>query len=166
MAIKIANLEQLSDQYKQKDYYYNDLHLDFSMQGEFSPSIRSFVPGNDIQLDYDESAIRNSLKNLFNTKPGQRFLFPRYGLDLNQYLFEPCTVYNGQVIGEKIVFAINLFEPRIICRNCDVKALMDFNTYDITIVAEIPILNTTFSINSSLDLKKQMFIFAETSRNI
>ena len=71
-----------------------------------------------------------------------------------------------KVIGEKIVHSIKLFEPRIVCRNCDVKALMDLNTYDITIVAEIPIINTTFSINSSLDLKKQMFIFAETSRNI
>ena len=166
MAIKITNLEELSEQYKQKNYYYNDLHLDFSTQGEFSSVIRSYIPGNDVKVDYDESAIRNSLKNLFNTKPGQRFLFPRYGLDLNQYLFEPCTAYNGKVIGEKIVHSIKLFEPRIVCRNCDVKALMDLNTYDITIVAEIPIINTTFSINSSLDLKKQMFIFAETSRNI
>lgn len=165
MAIKISSLEQISEQYKQKEYYYKDLHLDLAKSGNFSTALNKKIDGNDIQIDYDESAIKNSLRNLFNTKPGQRFLFPLYGLDLNQYLFEAVSEFNGQIIGEKIVTAIKNFEPRVTLRNCNVVAMPDDNQYDITIIVEIPILNTVASINTVLDTKNQSFIFLETSRN-
>ena len=165
MAIKISNLQQISDQYKQKAYYYKDLHLDFEKSGEFNTTLNKKIEGNDIKVDFDESAIRNSLKNLFNTKPGQRFLFPLYGLDLYQYLFEAVNEFNGQLIGEKIVTSIENFEPRVTVRECNVVAMPDDNQYDITIIVEIPIINSLASINTALDVKTQSFIFIETSRN-
>ena len=165
MAIKISNLQQISDQYKQKDYYYKDFHLDFEKSSVYSTSLQKKIEGNDLKVDFDESAIRNSLKNLFNTKPGQRFLFPRYGLDLNQFLFEAVNEFNGQLIGEKIVTSIEVFEPRVNLLQCNVIAKPDDNEYEITIVLEIPIFNTTTSINTTLDTKNQTFIFLETSRN-
>ena len=82
MAIKIANLEQIADQFKQKQFAFKDLHLDFEKSGEYNTTLQRKIEGNDIKVDFDENAIRNSLKNLFNTRPGQRFLFPLYGLDL------------------------------------------------------------------------------------
>ena len=165
MAIKISNLQQISDQYKQKAYYYKDLHLDFEKSGEFSTSLNRKIEGNDVKVDFDESAIRNSLRNLFNTKPGQRFLFPLYGLDLYQFLFEAVSEFNGQLIGEKIVTSIENFEPRVSVVECNVIAKPDDNEYDITIVVKIPILNSLASINTMLDVKTQSFIFLETSRN-
>lgn len=165
MAIKISNLQQISDQYKQKAYYYKDLHLDFEKSSEFSTSLNKKIEGNDVKVDFDESAIRNSLKNLFNTKPGQRFLFPLYGLDLNQYLFEAVNEFNGQLIGEKIVTSIENYEPRVSVLECNVIAKPDDNEYDITIVVKIPIFNSTASINTLLDIKTQSFVFVETSRN-
>jgi phage baseplate assembly protein W len=165
MAIKISNLQQIANQYAQKEYYYKDLHLDFEKDGLYSPSLGRKIEGNDIRVDFDEGAIRNSLKNLFNTKPGQRFLFPRYGLDLNQFLFEAVSEMNGQLIGEKIVTSIETFEPRVNLRECNIIAKPDDNEYEITIIVEIPIFNTTASINTVLDVKNQSFIFLETSRN-
>lgn len=164
MAIKISNLQQISDQYKQKAYYYKDLHLDVEKSSEFSTSLNKKIEGNDVKVDFDESAIRNSLKNLFNTKPGQRFLFPLYGLDLNQYLFEAVNEFNGQLIGEKIVTSIENYEPRVSVLECNVIAKPDDNEYDITIVVKIPIFNSTASINTLLDIKTQSFVFVETSR--
>jgi phage baseplate assembly protein W len=165
MAIKISNLQQISDQYKQKDYYYKDLHLDFEKSSNFSTSLNRKIEGNDVKIDFDESAIRNSLRNLFNTKPGQRFLFPLYGLDLYQFLFEAVSEFNGQLIGEKIVTSIENFEPRVSVVECNIIAKPDDNEYDITIVVKIPILNSVASINTLLDIKNQSFIFLETSRN-
>ena len=165
MAIKISNLQQISDQYKQKDYYYKDLHLDFEKSSNFSTSLNRKIEGNDVKIDFDESAIRNSLRNLFNTKPGQRFLFPLYGLDLYQFLFEAVSEFNGQLIGEKIVTSIENFEPRVSVVECNIIAKPDDNEYDITIVVKIPILNSVASINTLLDVKNQSFIFLETSRN-
>jgi phage baseplate assembly protein W len=164
MAIKISNLQQIANQYAQKEYYYKDLHLDFEKSSEFSTSLNKKIEGNDVKVDFDESAIRNSLRNLFNTKPGQRFLFPVYGLDLNQYLFEAVSEINGQMIGEKIVTSIENYEPRVSVLECNVIAKPDDNEYDITIVVKIPIFNSTASINTLLDIKTQSFVFVETSR--
>ena len=165
MAIKISNLQQISEQYKRRDYYYKDLHLDFAKSGNYSAALQRKIEGNDIEVDYDEGAIKNSLRNLFNTKPGQRFLFPFYGLDLSQFLFEACTESNGQVIGEKIVTTIEKFEPRVNISQCNIVAMPDDNQYDITLILEIPILNTTTSINTALDMQSKSFIFLETTRN-
>ena len=159
MAIKISTLQQISDQYKQRDFYYKDLHLDFAKSYQFSTTLNRKVEGSDIQVDYDENAIKNSLRNLFNTRPGQRFLFPLYGINLNGYLFEAINEYNGQLIGEKIVKAIKTFEPRVTLRQCNVVAMPDDNQYEITIIVEIPIFNTVTSINTVLDAANQSFIF-------
>ena len=165
MAIKISNLEAISKQYEQKTHIFKDLHLDFEKSFEFNTTLNKRIEGNDIRVDFDEMAIRNSLINLFNTKPGQRFLFPLYGLDLNQFLFEAVSEENGQIIGEKIVTSIEKYEPRVRLQRCNVVAMPDDNQYDITIIISIPILNTTSSINTVLDTKTQSFIFLETSRN-
>lgn len=165
MAIKISNLEQISQRYAQQAYAYKDLHLDFEKSGEYNTALQQKIDGNDIKVDYDNGAILNSLKNLFNTRPGQRFLFPLYGLDLNQYLFEAVTEDNGRIIGEKIVAGIDAFEPRVKLRQCNVISMPDDNQYDITIIVDIPIFNTSSSINTTLDTKTQTFIFVETSRN-
>lgn len=165
MAIKILNLEQISNQFAQKSYAFKDLHLDFVKSGEYNSTLREYIEGNDIKVDYDVNAITNSLKNLFNTRPGQRFLFPLYGLDLYHFLFEPVTKQNGRTIGEKIVDSINTFEPRVKITRCDVVTNPEENQYDITILIYIPLIDTSVSINTTLDLKTHSFIFAKTSRN-
>ena len=165
MAIKIANLEQIADQFKQKQFAFKDLHLDFGKTSIYNPVLRTRIDGNDVNVDFDESAIRNSLKNLFNTRPGQRFLFPLYGLDLYQYLFETVSQENGQLIGERIVTSVENFEPRVRVQTCNVVAKPDDNEYEITLIVSIPIFNTVASINTILDTKNQTFIFVETSRN-
>ena len=165
MAIRISNLQQLSNEYELKKFVYSDLHLDFRKNGIYSEEIQTKIDGNDVDVDYDENAIRNSLKNLFNTRPGQRFLFPEYGLDLYQYVFEPVTERHAQAIGERIVTVIESYEPRIAVRNCFVRCLAEENQYDINLIVEFPTFNTTASINTTLDVRTQSFIFVETSRN-
>lgn len=165
MAIKITNLQQIVDTYKTKDFVYKDLHLDFTKSGNYSEFQQAKIDQNDIAVDYDESAIRNSLKNLLNTKPGQRFLFPTYGLDLHQFVFEPITQPNAQLIGEKIVKAIEIFEPRVYLKECTVDLYPNDNQYEITLVIQYPVFNTIASLNSKLDIRSQSFVFVENSRN-
>ena len=86
MAIKIKNLQQIADNYRTQRYVYKDLSLDLTQTKIQSPGFNLPVPGSDIKADFDIGAIANSLTNLFNTLPGQRFLFPEYGLDLYQFL--------------------------------------------------------------------------------
>ena len=165
MAIKLKSLEQIAKQYtSNKPSVYTDLHLDFSTSDVYNTALGYAIKGNDIKADYDENAIKNSLRNLFNTKPGQRFLFPLYGLDLNQFLFEAITPINAQLIGEKIVTSIEKFETRVTVVNVNVVADPENNLYEIDIVVQIPIFNTTTTLNTTLDAKTQSFIQLATPR--
>ena len=165
MAIRIKNLEQVAKQFERKTHTYKDWHFDFAKSGEYSTTLNKKIDGNDLQVDYDELAIRNSLKNLFNTRPGQRFLFPLYGLDLYQFLFEAITPMNARSIGDAIVDAVKKYEPRVAVQSCNITPKPDDNQYDISLVVELPSFNTSTTINSSLDVKNQTFIFIDTSRN-
>jgi phage baseplate assembly protein W len=163
VAIKIAKLEQISNAIESSRYVFQDLHLDFKKKQEYSPLLQNKIDGNDIAVDYDEDCIRNSILNLFNTRPGQRFLFPRYGLSLHQYLFDAITAENAELIGEAIVRAVTQFESRAVVRQCRVVPKYDDNEYLITLILHIPLFNTTTSINSTLDIKSQSFAFVEKS---
>lgn len=165
MAIKISNLSKISKELELKPFYFSDLHLDIESNGGYSRVLEKHIEGNDITMDYDESAIKNSLKNLFNTKPGQRFLFPEYGLDLNMYLFERVSADLGQLIGERITNAVKKFEPRVKVLQCVVIPVPDEYLYNITLMIGIPAFNSIASINSNLDIRSKSFIFVETSRN-
>lgn len=165
MAIKIKNLENLGSQFIDKSYIYKDLALDLKLI-EIQTGGYSTIPGVDIRVSYDISAIANSLANLFNTIPGQRFLFPEYGTDLYQYLFEPITKFNAKSIGDRIYHSIRRFEPRVNPLEVIVKSDPDNNTYHITINLEIPEINTTAETNFDFDINKQQIITIPTSRNL
>lgn len=162
MAIKIANLEKVVEKYSRKEYAYKDLHLDFTKSGNYDTVLQKKINENDIQVDYDSNAIKNSLRNLFTTRPGQRFLFPEYGLSLDRYLFEAITEENAQTIGETIVRTIEQYEPRVTLEKCTVIPRPDDNQYDIAIIIGIPLFNTTATINTLLNTRTQTFVFPET----
>lgn len=165
MAISIPNLQKIADDFAEQQYFFKDLHLDIQTD---RTSIKPFGNGidvNDIRASYDVSAIKNSIKNIFNTRPGQRFLFPLFGLDLYQYLFTAVSEQNAKIIGENIIDTLEKYEPRIYIANCLVEQDPEQNAYFITLLVEIPSLRQTFKFGANLDLKTQSFIFFENSRN-
>jgi len=119
---------------------YSDLHLDFA-----NPVKR------DITADYDETAIRNSLVNLFNTLPGQNLLNPLYGLNLLKYVFEPASDINAQRIGESILKGISTYEPRVSVTNINVVVNIDEQLYTVTLSIAIPQLNKNIQIPGILN---------------
>ena len=165
MAVKIKNLDSIAKEYTAQQYVYKDLSLDLVQTKIESPGFKLSVPGSDIKADFDLGAINNSLTNLFNTLPGQRFLFPKYGVDLYQFLFSPVTEDNGDLIGNKIYQSILTYEPRVIPKRVKVIVDPDNNQYIITIMIEIPIISLTTETQFMLDIKKQTFISLPTSRN-
>jgi phage baseplate assembly protein W len=165
MAKRLKNLEKISKKLELDDYLYQDLKLDFEKATDFSKITSQKIEKNDIKVSYDESAVRNSLRNLFNTRPGQRFLFPKYGLDLHTFLFEPLNEENARTIGEVIVRTVTIFEPRVKVELCRVTPIFEENMYDIILIVSLPTFNTRFSLNTNLDLKSQSLTFIENSKN-
>jgi phage baseplate assembly protein W len=158
MAIQIKELETLADQYTIDRYVFKDLTLDLARTKIQAPGLQIPTPGTDIRASYDIEAISNSLTNLFNTAPGQRFLFPEYGLDLKRFLFSQITEANGRVIGNAIFNGIKRFETRVTPVQVTVTAVPDENIYEIDIVISFPIFRQEETIRFIFDLRRESFI--------
>jgi len=91
---------------------YVDLHLDFSIQNSIGLGLNP-VQSNDILVDTNIEAVKNSIRNIFTTKKGEKVLNPNFGCSLEQFLFEPVTQLGGKVIGDTIYNGITQFEPRV-----------------------------------------------------
>jgi phage baseplate assembly protein W len=165
MAKRLKNLENISKKLELNEYLYQDLELDFGKVTSFNKTNNQKIQKNDIKVSYDENAVRNSLRNLFNTRPGQRFLFPKYGLNLHAFLFEPLSDENARTIGEVIVRTVTTFEPRVKVELCRVTPMFEENLYDIVLVVSLPTFNTKFSLNTNLNLKTQSLTFIENPKN-
>ena len=122
-------------------YLYADLHLDLDNNNNIENFLEQKPQINDLKLDYDINAIKNSINNLFTTTPGQKVLNPEYGLDLRKYLFLPATKDVAKSIRDEIYTQIARFEPRIKVNNVFITILEDVNEFDITMLINIPSLD-------------------------
>jgi uncharacterized protein len=124
-----------------KPYLYADLHLDLQEKYNTSSKLFENQEINDLKLDYDIDAVKNSLYNLFTTTPGEKLLNPEYGLDFKQYLFLPATVDIAKYIRDEIYSQTARFEPRIKVVNVNITIMEDVNEFDINIYYNVPSLN-------------------------
>lgn len=76
----------------------------------------SFPPrfsGGGVAMTEAEADIDASLRVLFGTRPGERTLHPRYGLDLSDLLFEPLSTTARTFLKDRILTTVLVYEPRI-----------------------------------------------------
>lgn len=114
----------------------------------------SFPPGFDIETGSVELVrnvddINQSLNILLSTSLGERVMQPRYGCNLQDYLFEPL---NSAVIGyikDLVENAILIYEPRILAERIDVTATDSFDIiegrFTIEVEYSIPGVNSRFN---------------------
>lgn len=79
----------------------------WSFPPEFAP-----VAGG-VLMTADEDDIHASLRILFGTALGERFLRPRYGLDMHEVLFEPMSTTLKTYLEDRIRTTVLIYEPRI-----------------------------------------------------
>jgi len=124
-----------------QNYLYADLHLELQPRYDVNSILFQNSDVNDFKVDYDINAIRNSLKNLFTTTPGEKVLNPEFGMDLRRYLFEPATIEVAELIRSQIYTQIGTFEPRVKLNSVKITVFEDVNEFDISINYSIPSLN-------------------------
>jgi phage baseplate assembly protein W len=108
---------------------YTDLHLDL----QFSKSIgvgTSPANSNDILVDSDEEAIKNSIRNIFSIRKGDKLLNPEFGSSLEQYLFEPVSEVYARAIADDILNTLETYEPRIEVTKVTIVPKQDDNQYE------------------------------------
>ncbi|MDD2720192.1 MAG: GPW/gp25 family protein [Gallionella sp.] len=76
----------------------------------------SFPPAfgaGGVLMSQDETDIHQSLQILFGTTAGERFLQPKYGLDMHELLFEPMSTTLRTLLADRVRTALLVYEPRI-----------------------------------------------------
>ena len=151
MAIKLDILKDRENADAYRKFSYADLRLDLDLNSHI-PSTPVGISKNpiDFRLSYDENAIFNSIKNIFNTKKGQKILNPTFGLDLEVFLFDNISKENGDVIGKTIYEELPLHEPRITVEAVNVVARPDDNEYEITMSIIIPPLGNKSATSTGI----------------
>ena len=82
---------------------YSDIDLD----------VGSHPLTGDIRKKTKENCLKQAIKSLLLTNPGERLFQPSWGCSLKTYLFEPVSASVSMEIQETVKLALENFEKRI-----------------------------------------------------
>lgn len=102
---------------------YKDLDLNF---------IAHPITG-DVGTLSGEAAVKQSLKNLILTNYYEKPYLPKYGGNLNSYLFEQAVPIVKQILNEEISSIIKLYEPRVELNSISVELLAEAQSLELTL---------------------------------
>ncbi len=122
-------------------YLYKDLLLDMEPAVYYNEQLNKQVILKDIQGSFDMDAIKNSIKNIFLTTPGQKILSPTFGINLRRFIFEPITSFTSYRIKADILNNLPKQEPRIDLEEVTVIPVPDEHEFYITLQINVPSLN-------------------------
>jgi phage baseplate assembly protein W len=108
-----------------------------------------FVKGTDsgeVLMSSDEDDIAASLRILFGTVCGERFLQPKYGLDMQALLFEPFGTTMTTLIKDRVKTAILIYEARIIITSLEIDTSA-LNEGKVSIIVEYTVRATNSRYN-------------------
>jgi phage baseplate assembly protein W len=88
----------------------------------FPPRVQ---PDGSIAWSRGEDNIRESMRIVLMTEPGERLRLAQFGAGLGRFLFEPNTVTTHTLIAERIRDALARWEARIHVEEVDVAADRD-----------------------------------------
>ena len=92
---------------------------------------------DDTNVVKNDVSIKQSIKNLVLTTPGEKPFQPLVGSRVNDLLFEPLDPFTADSLQEEIINTINQFEPRIRLKNVEIQPIHGQNTLNITIVYQV-----------------------------
>lgn len=79
-------------------------------------------PDGRLTWSEGEANVRESIRIILMTELNERVRLPGFGGSLGLYLFEPNTVTTRHLISERIIKALEQWEPRIFVQSVDVDA--------------------------------------------
>jgi phage baseplate assembly protein W len=113
-------------------------------------SLKPHPERGDILPLRDVAAIKNAIKNILNTRPGEKPFNSNFGCNLFGFLFEPDDIITRAAIRKSIVDSLSAFEPRFTVTEVLVNSAD--NAYNITISGTI--INSQRDIDINLLIKR------------
>ena len=100
---------------------------------------------DDLSVVSNENSIKQAVKNLILTAPGEKPFQPLVGSSVTDLLFEPLDAFTVDTLADEIKTTINLYEPRVKLTNVDVTPIEEGNKVNVSIeyqVVGLPIVET------------------------
>lgn len=90
-------------------------------------------PDGNVVVLRGSDVIKQSIKTILSTSPGERVMLPDFGAGIRDYLFEPMEPDTVEGMRNRIESSLENEEPRITIRNVDIRADRKNQTYEISI---------------------------------
>ncbi len=100
---------------------------------------------DDLSVVNNDNSIKQAVKNLILTAPGEKPFQPLVGSSVNSLLFEPLDAFTIDTIQDEISLTINQYEPRVRLTNVDVTPIFEGNKLNVSIeyqIVGLPIVET------------------------
>ena len=100
---------------------------------------------DDLSIVNNDNSIKQAVKNIILTAPGEKPFQPLVGSSVNRLLFEPLDAFTADTIAEEIRTTINQYEPRVQLTNVSVTPIFEGNKLNVSIeykIVGLPIVET------------------------
>lgn len=100
---------------------------------------------DDLSVVNNDNSIKQAVKNLILTTPGEKPFQPLVGSSVNRLLFEPLDAFTADAIEDEIRTTINQYEPRVALTSVVVTPVFDQNKLNVEIeyqIVGLPIVET------------------------
>ena len=100
---------------------------------------------DDLSVVNNDNSIKQAVKNLILTSPGEKPFQPLVGSSVSSLLFEPLDAFTIDTIQDEIRLTINQYEPRVRLTNVDVTPIFEGNKLNVSIeyqIVGLPIVET------------------------
>lgn len=104
----------------------------------------------DIFKKNDAESVKQAIKNILLTNRTEKPFSPRFGGDLNRFLFSLDTEFDEYEIEDAVISAIAKFEPRARVTKIDSVISPDYNSVSITIQFQVLSTSTNEQLTLSL----------------
>ena len=100
---------------------------------------------DDVSVVKNDNAIKQSIKNLVLTNPGEKHFQPNVGSRVFNLLFEPLDAFTADAVKDEVINTINQYEPRVELTDGVVVPIDQGNKLSITIeyrIVGLPVVET------------------------
>lgn len=122
-----------------------------NLYSDFRKDLRISPVSKDIAVLKDEDAVKESLKNLILTDPGERLMQPFIGGGIRALLFENITPAVLKTIETRVKNTIKTYEPRAEIISVEASSEYDDNTVRVLIQFYIRNVDRPISLDLILE---------------
>ena len=100
---------------------------------------------NDAGIVKNDNSVKQSIRNLVMTAPGEKPFQPLIGSKTRALLFEPMDPFTIDAIRDEIINTINQYEPRVQLTEVEVIPFQETNKVNITVqyrIVGLPVIET------------------------